>query len=550
MYALAVPFLQAILQSNQLSWLDKEVNDLQKELHKLKSQLFDVNKERDTYKTLLFEYQNREGLPPFPNTNQENDLKVTNPPFRRYITATIVNNDNGNPRYPTKGGSTSHTNLNSNQESVVVSRKEFEELVQDREMQEHLIAGYQKENEKLSHQLKARETDEQTRRAEWFDQQESLNKELNRLRNIVGIETSDKNYASTIGSSVEGLDNNRDSRAVGHYRKSASMLRSELDTDALIRHLHEKIAELETTAGKKENELKSTIEKLRKDYKQLADSTQHLQISKEVVEELYQTIQQLENDNKRLKEELMSNRSKLSWYVENQLLIDDFEKQVGVLKHLVEILENEILIYMSDNAVDNEDSKNHKRLKSMVQERLHELGGGEYIGIFERLGLMTALPSNGKQGQSPNRGKWVNKSSSPGTNHHHHRSPSDIKRIKDLEETVSELQDALKRRHPDSVSNLIRATHIPESIEQERQEQTNMIQTLQNEIMTIKDDYSNRLRSLRQEHDKIKMQYEKVIEDMQSQISSYQSTSGQKTFNHGKATGSIKTMAQAHAKIR
>jgi len=48
------------------------------------------------------------------------------------------------------------------------------------------------------------------------------------------------------------------------------------------------------------------------------------------------------------------------------------------------------------------------------------------------------------------------------------RHPGDVKKIADLEAEVTDLQESLRKRTPDSVSNLIRAATVGETVQEER----------------------------------------------------------------------------------
>ena len=112
---------------------------------------------------------------------------------------------------------------------------------------------------------KAREAEETAVRARFFDQQETINKELNRLRNVTGCydtTVTDANAgganAGALSSSSQGLSttanpltgggDDRPATAIpsgfstGAPRKSADALRAELNQDASIRALQERVA--------------------------------------------------------------------------------------------------------------------------------------------------------------------------------------------------------------------------------------------------------------------------------------------------------------------
>jgi hypothetical protein len=73
-------------------------------------------------------------------------------------------------------------------------------LKKEIEAQEFLLLGYQKENEKLVAILREKEKEEAYRTAKHFDQQEKMNKELNRLRNALGGKS-----VNDAGSNSDGI---------------------------------------------------------------------------------------------------------------------------------------------------------------------------------------------------------------------------------------------------------------------------------------------------------------------------------------------------------
>ena len=103
-------------------------------------------------------------------------------------------------------------------------------------------------------------------------------------------------------------------------RKSADVLREELEKDALIRNLRERVAEAEAGAGVREKELQAAIERLRADNRQLTVELHRM--SSSVFASEASAVAAVEEDRRRCREELEACRAKLLWYAENQELID------------------------------------------------------------------------------------------------------------------------------------------------------------------------------------------------------------------------------------
>ena len=238
---------------------------------------------------------------------------------------------------------------------ILVSKKEYEKLVAECLSQESLIEGLQKENERLYHVMREKQIGERASKATFFDQQEQMNKELNRLRNAVGAvpESHPLFPGVTDGLGVEfGNDgyllsgdsaSNTGKTSIGGsvlVRKSADLLRAELDIDATIRALRERAAIAESNMGARELELQQTIEKLRKENRELIEATarnkQH--IMTEVLGEqqlLEQKLNQCKSENDDLK-------TRLVWFAENQELLETAEIEKTGLRHQISVLKREL----------------------------------------------------------------------------------------------------------------------------------------------------------------------------------------------------------------
>ena len=154
---------------------------------------------------------------------------------------------------------TNTDNTHDGIERITISKKEFEILIAECSTQEVLITGFQKENEKLLKRVKNRDFEDMNERAKFFDQREHLNKEVNRLRNMVGEIPEDTTVeAGTYGDlgSSPG-SNSKSPLSLPYARKSADVFRAELDKDSYVRHLKERAAIAEAGAGVREKELQS-----------------------------------------------------------------------------------------------------------------------------------------------------------------------------------------------------------------------------------------------------------------------------------------------------
>ena len=124
------------------------------------------------------------------------------------------------------------------------------------ENQERLLLGYQSENNKLVNEIKLLKDNIKEIKTTYYDQRQQLNTELNQFRQEHHILP----FSSTSTSQIEG------SLPVVTKPKHTidiDVLQRELEQDALIRVLKERLAVSEAGGGGREKELQGTIDKLR-----------------------------------------------------------------------------------------------------------------------------------------------------------------------------------------------------------------------------------------------------------------------------------------------
>ena len=144
--------------------------------------------------------------------------------------------------------------------------------------------------------------------------------------------------------------------------------------------------------------------------------------------------------------------------------------------------------------------------------------------------------------------------------------------VRELEMALVDMQDSLRKRNPDSVANLIRAATVSETVQEERRQYQQTISDLKQDLADAKESYDKKLRSLRQEHEKIKLQFETRLATPQNQqqqplqsarvlvgepsssYSRYQKGPGMATSTTPSVTtiqpGNVKTLLQAQTRIR
>eukprot|EP00002_Diphylleia_rotans_P019120 TRINITY_DN3700_c0_g1_i13.p1 TRINITY_DN3700_c0_g1~~TRINITY_DN3700_c0_g1_i13.p1 ORF type:complete len:1598 (+),score=318.53 TRINITY_DN3700_c0_g1_i13:44-4837(+) len=92
-------------------------------------------------------------------------------------------------------------------------------------------------------------------------------------------------------------------------------------------------------------------------------------------------------------------------------------------------------------------------------------------------------------------------------------------RIKELEKQVSHLDGLLKERQTNSIPAMIRATRATEDEKKATEALRAQTAHLEMENAELRQEMDKRIRSLRQEHDRIRFQYENKIKELETQVS-------------------------------
>jgi len=186
--------------------------------------------------------------------------------------------------------------------------------------QDSLITGFQKENERLSTQLRDREAEESYRAAKFYDERDRLNKELNRLRNIVGFDVKDLDVganASAGGGGGSSSGNEVIFKGIGVHRTS-DMIRADFEKESLIEHLKEKIEDDKLEYSMRAQELQATIDKLRTENKRLENSSRTNEMKVMEHLDLKASLLALQSEKRRLLEDAESMREKIRYILKKQ----------------------------------------------------------------------------------------------------------------------------------------------------------------------------------------------------------------------------------------
>ncbi len=344
--------------------------------------------EIDSLKSKIIAIQNFESENPI-NHKQNNEIIV-------HETANIIN-ENANPNKTDYQSNTANSKPKNWEETPIVVNKvkpadikyikkeykpenlsgktvtipieEYDDMMKDLNMFEVMIHGFQVENERLVAAAKQKEIDNNFKFSKFYDKQEALNIELNNYRNMLGIIPSDNDrvntenktlYASNVGNEED--DNQIDiMNKFGNIgislRRSSQLLQKELDYDSTIRNLKDKFFEEKKEYVSNIKEMQLTIEKLRKENKDLASSLTNMPFNNNNL--LLLENEKFNLEKKKLTEEVLLLRNKLQWFAENQELIDDANSEKIELKKTINELKSQLknkhqlLQYEDNNDLEN-----------------------------------------------------------------------------------------------------------------------------------------------------------------------------------------------------
>ena len=262
------------------------------------------------------------------------------------------------------------------------------------------------------------------------------------------------------------------SQSQKNLKESCDNLRSTLDHEKLISSLREELGaakESAKVADERNLEMKYEIDKLRKERKDMLLESEGLSAEK---------IDRQEKDTAMLKALLKKERAmhahameasnaKLNWYIQNQEMVD---RDAAILEE-----QNTLIAKLRAKLAGKSDE---------VRDTLSKADG-------EQPNLEPSVSNQNKK---------------------------TAKKIRDLETQVKDLEEALNRRHPDSISNLIRAIGPSQSVELRNKERNVENRRLREELDKVKEDSERRLRALRQEHEKMKLGLEKQIRQVKKDV--------------------------------
>lgn len=195
-------------------------------------------------------------------------------------------------------------------ETLVVKKADYELLLRDYASQDMLLAGYQRENEKLVTQQQQQQRELQQQQARFFDERDTLNKELNTLRHL--------HQMTNLSDAAQ----------------SRQTLQQHLETDCQLRDLQAKNAQLTQELSSLRSQSAQVQDTLRNEIKHLQSDLQQLHPQQFVF--VKRALHEKETENA----ELLKRVQRLAAQCDIQA---EMERQLQVCRSQVALLRQELL---------------------------------------------------------------------------------------------------------------------------------------------------------------------------------------------------------------
>lgn len=252
-----------------------------------------------------------------------------------------------------------------------------------------------------------------------------------------------------------------------------------LHAEAHALSLQEQLDAVRVAHQEKENELKLDLDRVKKAKVDLECKYGGIDLQKVQEESQQLKNQQVEmhRQKKEYEHSMAAIQKKLDWYVENQRLLDEQDAELRSLKDERTQLMAEIQVLRS--------KPEQQRRKSLSNT------------------TPAASPLKGSARQA------------------YHRSAADIRRIQELESRLNDMEEAMRRRHPDSLVNLILASRKAEEESKIKAMETDFqlqISAMEGEIEQLQAQNEVKIKSFRQQQEKLVLQYQKRITELEQII--------------------------------
>lgn len=230
--------------------------------------------------------------------------------------------------------------------SVIISKSDYDRLLREYDAQELLVRGYETENRRLYALMKSKESEETFKKAQYFDEIQALNIELNRLRNqqhkeSLPVDPSDS--VPTIGSMDYMKSYAPPTIVPQSVATDADRLRRELALEIAVRDLKEELDTVKNDATQREETLQFDIEKLRSENSSLRETVSTLDSQIVTLSSPDHTDALFTAERTRLQKDNADLKGKLLWYSENQVLIEQVQSSRTELASVVTVLKKELI---------------------------------------------------------------------------------------------------------------------------------------------------------------------------------------------------------------
>jgi hypothetical protein len=325
-------------------------------------------------------------------------------------------------------------------EKGLFEAKEREKIQNELKNMETLISGLNKENQRLTQELRTQSTSRKGAEHYLFNENHSLKQENQALQ-------------AKVSSLQANLHSNSDLAA----QKMIEKLQIELD---LVKN---------QSAGEK-GELRMELDKLREqgifsEGRKAGQLHSHSNSSGNLIEKsLFDDLQRAHEVLHLQKEkEVNGLQAKLLFYIENQQIIDDFSAKEKQYKQKVDNL-NQKVAYLTNLLPKSAKTK------------------------------LESAPNSAEELNFAQKSK-----------------ASDLRKIKSLEKHVSELQNVIKHNNPDSIAHLLSAAKSSSEENEAVIELKQLNEQLSQQLAAKDEELQQKMRALRQEHDKLRAMYEKKL---------------------------------------
>jgi hypothetical protein len=273
----------------------------------------------------------------------------------------------------------------------------------------------------------------------------------------------------------DGIDSKAQYRAV---------IETRLQAEALAASLQEELKDQATRHQNRINEMKIELDKVKKakiDLEYRYEGINRVKMEAES-REINMLKEQLQSQKAEHDHTVSALQKKLDWYVKNQRLLDEQDDTINSLK------------------------EENKQLKD-------ELASG----------------SGQTRVDAPAR--------SPLTPAKSTRLPADVRRIQVLESRLSEMEEALRRRHPDSLVSLLVASRKADDeskLSELNKQHARQLAELIEQMEQVQADNEKKLNAFRQQQEKLVLQYQKQIADVERQLANKENSRARTTIDKTK----------------